>query len=511
MDANFNVADWLVDRQVREGRGEAVAVEAASSGQVTYAELVELTGAVAAGLRSLGLHRYDRVVFVTRDDIAMFAGILGAIRGGFVAVPISTMLGAAELAEIIRDSGAMVLVASAAYADNAAAAAAACPELTTVVWDAEGPAPSPREGLAAVTFTDVVEEGRAAPAAARAPVPAGEDSWALWLYTSGTTGKPKGAMHRHLNLRLVAECYGWKVLGIRPDDRCLSVAKLFFAYGIGNSMFFPLSVGATSILEPDRPTPAGIAERIRVARPTLFFGVPTFYADLVKSDVPDDLFDGVRLGASAGEALPERVQARVKFRFDLDILDGLGSTECLHIFLSNRPSDIRPGTSGRPVPGYQLDLRDLDDRPVPDGIPGTLFVRGGSLALGYWRRADATRQVFQGSWLNTGDTYVRTPDGYYSCLGRANDLLKAGGIWVSPYEVEARLLAHEAVSECAVVALRDANDLEKPVACIVAKRPVSPDELEAWCREGLAAFKRPRRYSCSMSSRGPPRGSCSAT
>lgn len=490
-DAGFNAAAWLVDRIAAE-RGDHPAVETPSQ-TVTYTELVELTGRVAAGLRSLGLRRDDRVVFVARDDIALFAGILGAMRGGFVAVPISTMYGPDELAEIISDSGAVALVASSAFAGAAAGAAALCPELRHVVWDGDPGDAASAVGTDQLPWDDLVDRGARADADERAPVPAGSDAWALWLYTSGTTGRPKGAMHRHENIRIVTDTYGTQVLGITPEDRCLSVAKLFFAYGIGNSMFFPLSVGATAVLHPDRPTPQGIADRVREGRPTLFFGVPTFYAGLLSSDIPDDTFEGVRLGASAGEPLPAGVQERMRSRFGLEILDGIGSTECLHIFLSNSPGEIKMGTTGKAVPGYDLEIRDLDGAIVPDGEPGTLFVRGGSAALGYWRRADATRTVFQGEWLNTGDTYVRDDEGYYTCMGRSTDLLKAGGIWVSPTEVEDRLLGHEAVAECAVVGQEDADGLVKPVAVVVAQTQVAVEELDAWCREGLASFKRPRR------------------
>ncbi|MEK4243246.1 benzoate-CoA ligase family protein [Janibacter sp. FSL W8-0316] len=490
-DAGFNAAAWLVDRIAQE-RGDHPAVETPTQ-TLTYSELVDLTGRAAAGLRSLGLRRDDRVVFVANDDIALFAGILGAIRGGFVAVPVSTMYGPDELAEIIADSGAVALVASSTFAEPAARAAARCPELRHVVWDGDPGAVAAEVGAAQqMTWEELVARGAGADPAEHAPVPAGPDAWALWLYTSGTTGKPKGAMHRHDNLRIVTETYGAQVLGITPEDRCLSVAKLFFAYGIGNSMFFPLSVGATSVLNPERPTPAGIAERIATGRPTLFFGVPTFYAGLLSSDIPDDTFAGVRLGASAGEPLPRGVQERMLSRFGLEILDGIGSTECLHIFLSNRPGEIKPGTTGKAVPGYDLEIRDLDGSPVPDGEPGTLFVRGGSAALGYWRRAQATRTVFQGEWLNTGDTYVRDSEGYYACMGRSTDLLKAGGIWVSPTEVEDRLLAHDAVAECAVVGQEDADGLVKPVAVVVPRGPVTAADLDTWCREGLAPFKRPR-------------------
>lgn len=491
-DAGFNAAAWLVDRVAAE-RGDHPAVETPSQ-TLTYSELVELTGRAAAGFRSLGMRRDDRVVFVANDDIALFAGVLGAMRGGFVAVPISTMYGPQELAEIINDSGAVALLASSTFAEAAAGAAARCPNLRQVIWDGD-----PGEHAAVVTdadqlsWDDLVARGAQADAAELAPVPAGSDAWALWLYTSGTTGKPKGAMHRHENIRIVTDTYGTQVLGITEEDRCLSVAKLFFAYGIGNSMFFPLSVGATAVLNPERPTPTGMAERIRTGRPSLFFGVPTFYAGLLASDIPDDTFAGVRLGASAGEPLPRGVQERMKNRFGLDILDGIGSTECLHIFLSNRPGEIKMGTTGQAVPGYDLEIRDLDGALVPDGDPGTLFVRGASSALGYWRRAEATRTVFQGEWLNTGDTYVRDTEGYYTCMGRATDLLKAGGIWVSPTEVEDRLLGHDAIAECAVVGQEDADGLVKPVAVVVTRAAVTPQELDAWCREGLAPFKRPRR------------------
>lgn len=491
-DPGFNAAAWLVDRVAAE-RGDHPAVETPSQ-TVTYSDLVDLTGRAAAGFRSLGMRRDDRVVFVANDDIALFTGVLGAMRGGFVAVPISTMYGPEELAEIINDSGAVTLVASSTFATAAAGAAALCPDLRQVIWDGD-PDGAASEITAAdqLSWDDLVARGEQADESEHAPVPAGSDAWALWLYTSGTTGKPKGAMHRHENIRLVCDTYGTQVLGITEEDRCLSVAKLFFAYGIGNSMFFPLSAGATAVLNPERPTPAGMATRIQEGRPTLFFGVPTFYAGLLSSDIPHDTFAGVRLGASAGEPLPAGVQERMKSRFGLDILDGIGSTECLHIFLSNRPGEIKMGTTGKAVPGYDLEIRDIDGALVPDGEPGTLFVRAESAALGYWRRAEATRTVFQGEWLNTGDTYVRDDEGYYTCMGRATDLLKAGGIWVSPTEVEDRLLGHDAIAECAVVGQEDADGLVKPVAVVVARSAVTTEELDAWCREGLASFKRPRR------------------
>ncbi|MGN9842495.1 benzoate-CoA ligase family protein [Nonomuraea sp. H19] len=486
----FNAGTWLTHRHVEEGRGGQVAVRGAAT--LTYAELSDLVGIATAGLRSLGLRRDDRVVFVTNDDVPMFTGILAAFCGGFVAVPVSTMLGAGELGAIIADSGAAVVVASPQYGPQVQQALATAPEVRHLVCDgAEALAAPPR--VTSWTWSDLVAAGEKEPIERRAPAATPEDSWALWLYTSGTTGAPKGAMHRHANIRHVCLTYGDQVLGIRPDDVCFSIAKLFFAYGIGNSMFFPLSAGAATVLEPRRPTPAVTAERMAADRPTLFFAVPTFYAALLAAELPVGTFGSVRLGASAGEALPAPLQERFTRRFGVDIIDGIGSTEALHIFLSNRPGEIRPGTTGRPVPGYDIELRDADGTPVPDGQPGSLHVRGESIALGYWRRTDASRAVFAGEWLNTGDTYVRSPDGFYTCMGRSNDLLKAGGIWVSPTEVESRLLEHPSVEEAAVVGMADEHGLDKPVACVVVKGEVTADELIQWCREGLAAFKRPRQ------------------
>ncbi|MCW2917332.1 MAG: benzoate-CoA ligase family protein [Actinomycetia bacterium] len=486
----FNAGSWLTHRHVHEGRGERVAVR--GSVRLTYAELSGLVGTVTAGLRSLGLQRDDRVLFVTNDDVPMFAGILAAFSGGFVAVPVSTMLGPKELGKIIADSGASVVVASTEHKPQVEQAVASAPELRHLVCDGDAALTAPA-GVASSTWTELVAAGEREPQERRAPAATSEDSWALWLYTSGTTGSPKGAMHRHANIRHVCETYGEQVLGIRPDDVCLSIAKLFFAYGIGNSMFFPLSAGAATVLEPRRPSPAVVAERVAADRPTLFFGVPTFYAGLLAGDLPDDTFTSVRLGTSAGEALPAPLQAKFTQRFGVEIIDGIGSTEALHIFLSNRPGEIRLGTTGRPVPGYDIELRDDDGERVPDGEPGSLYVRGESIALGYWRRTDASRAVFAGQWLSTGDTYVKSVDGFYTCLGRSNDLLKAGGIWVSPGEVESRLLEHVAVAEAAVVGMSDAYGLDKPVACVITSGEVTAEELIQWCRDGLAAFKRPRQ------------------
>ena len=297
--------------------------------------------------------------------------------------------------------------------------------------------------------------------------PTTADSPAFWLYTSGTTGTPKGAMHRHGSIQVVCETYGTQVLGITPQDRCLSAAKAFFAYGLGNSVLFPLSAGAAAVLEPGPARPDLMAERAQCYAATLFFAGPTFFANMLRAGLPGDALAGVRLAASAGEALPAALYQRWTSHFGVDILDGIGMTEMLHIFLSNRPGQVRAGTTGVPVPGYDLRVLGEDGLEVPPGTPGTLFVRGASAATGYWSRYDVSRQVFQGEWLRTGDTYVVDADGYYSCLGRTGDMLKASGIWVSPAEVEARLLAHDDVAQAVVVAASDTDGLEKPVAFVL--------------------------------------------
>lgn len=484
----FNAAEYLVSRHVGAGSGGRTAVVASET--LTYAELDERVAVVASGLRSLGLRRDDRVMLVMSDEIPMLTGILGAFRAGLVAVPVSTMFNGAELGKIMADSGARVVLATPEFVDAVGEAVAVSPDVEHLVLAGEG-APTLPDRVTGHTWDELTAAGRAAGLTDLAPTV--DDSWALWLYTSGTTGLPKAAMHRHANIRHVCETYGAQVLGITRDDRTFSVAKMFFAYGIGNTVFFPFSVGAATVLEPRRPTPAVVRERLERDRPTLFFGVPTFYAALTSGDVPADAFSSVRMCASAGEPLPAPLQRRFTDRFGVQILDGIGSTEALHIFLSNRPDDIRPGTTGRPVPGYDVEVRDAVGNLVPDNEPGALHVRGESIALGYWHRTDASRQVFQGEWLSTGDTYVRNDEGYYTCLGRNTDMLKAGGIWVSPAEVESRLLEHPAVREAAVVGVADADGLDKPVAVVVVADGTDEQELVAWCREGLAHFKAPRK------------------
>lgn len=487
----FNATDYLVDRHVRDGHGDRTAVVAVSR-TLSYAELAGEVRRVASGLRRLGVRPEERVLMCMVDELELFTAILAAMHLGAVAVPVSTMFTAGELRKLVLDSRARVVVGSGQHAAGIREAVRGAPDVWHVVLVGERPGALPGR-ITGHTWPQFLIGGESAEV--DAPYPTWADSPALWLYTSGTTGAPKAAMHRHADIRFVCESYGEGVLGITPGDRCLSVAKLFFAYGIGNSMFFPLAAGATTILEPGRPSPALFAERAARDRPTLLFGSPSFWGPVLASELPADSFATVRLGVSAGEALPARMYRGMRDRFRVEVLDGIGSTELLHIFMSNRPGRVRPASSGTPVPGYDVELRDEKGAVIDDfGVPGELYARGESAATGYWCRASVSRQVFLGDWMRTGDTYVRNEDGTYTCLGRTNDMLKAGGIWVTPSEVEDRLREHPAVADVAVVGVPDADGLDKPVACVVAVpgHDIDPHELIQWCRDGLASFKRPR-------------------
>jgi benzoate-CoA ligase family protein len=486
----FNACEYLLDRRVAAGDGERLALTGVG-GEVTYAELLDRVRAAAAGLRELGLQPEQRLLMFMADSPDFVTLYLAAMRIGAVPVPVSTMLHADGLTELLRDSRARLLAFTSQFAGPAVEAAAAAPELRALlVVDGSVPAdwalPKPLHDL---------DQLLARPASGDEVYPTTADSPAFWLYTSGTTGRSKAAMHRHGSVRVTCATYGSQVLGIRPDDRCLSAAKAFFAYGLGNSLLFPLSVGAAAVLEPAPARPDVVAQRAKEFGVTLFFAGPTFFANMLRADLPADALAGVRLVASAGEALPAALYQRWTSHFGIDILDGIGMTEMLHIFLSNQEGRVRAGTTGVAVPGYELKILDEAGAVVPAGTPGTLFVRGDSTATGYWARYDASRLVFQGEWLRTGDTYVQDADGYYACLGRTGDMLKASGIWVSPAEVEDRLLGHDAVAQAVVVAGLDPDGLEKPVAFVVLKAgaAATEDDLIEFCRAGLPAFKRPRR------------------
>jgi benzoate-CoA ligase len=331
------------------------------------------------------------------------------------------------------------------------------------------------------------------------PAPTQGDDPGFWLYSSGSTGRPKGTVHSQANPYWTAELYGKGVLKLGADDVCFSAAKLFFAYGLGNALSFPMSVGATTLLMAERPTPEAVFRRwrgeIAGARPTVFFGAPTGFAGMLASPgLPARGEVSLRMASSAGEALPAEIGERFRAHFGVDIVDGIGSTEMLHIFLSNRPGDVRYGTTGWPVPGYTIELRGEDGGPVPDGEPGDLYIQGPSAAMMYWGNREKTRDTFQGGWTKSGDKYLRNADGTYTYGGRSDDMLKVSGIWVSPFEVEATLVQHPAVLEAAVIGVEDAEGLTKTKAFVVLKPggEASEEVLKAFVKERLAPYKYPR-------------------
>jgi benzoate-CoA ligase family protein len=499
----LNACDYLLDRRLAAGDGDRVALAGAfgdagpgvdgTAREVSYAQLHDRVCRTAAGLRAVGLLPEQRLLMVMADSPEFVVTYLAAMRIGAIPVPVSTMLRAEGIAELLRDSRARLLAVTHEFAEAAVTAAASAPELIGLVT--AGPTGL---GTLSLPVHSLADLSAAAPDESVYDTCA--DSPAFWLYTSGTTGQAKGAMHRHGSVQVVCETYGTQVLGIRAGDRCLSAAKAFFAYGLGNSLLFPLSAGAAAVLNAPPSRPEAICELAAKYGATLFFAGPTFFASMLRAGLAADALAGVRLAASAGEALPASLYERWTGHFGVDIIDGIGMTEMLHIFLSNYPGQVRAGTTGKAVPGYDLRLIDEDTgQEAGDETPATLFVRGQSAATGYWSRYDTSRQVFQGEWLRTGDTYVRDADGYYTCLGRTGDMIKASGIWVSPMEVEARLLAHPAVSQAVVIAAPDSDGLEKPVAYVITApgqvpgQTVTEQELIEYCRESLPSFKRPRK------------------
>jgi benzoate-CoA ligase family protein len=484
----FNASEYLLDRRVLAGDGDRLAVVEQGE-HVTYAELLERVGRAAAGLHRLGVRSEERVLLVLLDGIEFVAAFLGALRIGAVPLPLNPLLPGRDLALAAFDSRARVAVVSSTRATAAAELTDGAPELTEVVLVGDG-ASLGVPGARVHRWLDL-----AADAPDPGVFPTWEDSPGFWLCTSGTTGRPKLVMHRQVDIRLTAEGYAHEVLGLAADDRCFSVAPQFHAYGLGNSLTFPLAYGATAILEPTRPpTPTLVAEILRRQQPTLFFAVPTFYATLLSAGLPEDTFASVRLAVSAGEPLPAEIYLRFLDRFGVEILDGIGSTELSHIYVSNRPGRVRPGTSGTPVGGYRIRLEDEDGNEAAPEEPGTLSVAGESLATGYWCRTEATRERFVGRWFRTGDLYSRSIDGYYTYLGRSDDMLRVAGEWVSPAEVEGVLAEHPDVLEAAVVG-EPVDGLTRPVAFVVPDRGCTIDEAELLelCRVRLAGFKRPRR------------------
>jgi benzoate-CoA ligase family protein len=482
----FNVAVPFIDRHLAEGRSEKIAIRSHLGGDVTYRELAEKVNRCGNALTSLGIARGERVVMVVKDSPEFYYLFWGAIKAGLIPVPVNTLLRAKDYQYIIADSGCAAVVYSPEYADEVVAALSQLDVRPLHSFLTEGV-----EGL-----RSMIE----ASAADLDPAPAAPEDDCFWLYSSGSTGSPKGAVHRHRDMVVTSHFYAVETLGIREDDICFSAAKLFFAYGLGNGMTFPLWVGASAVLLDTRPTPQSTFEIIERFKPTLYFGVPTLYAaqlQAMETESPD--LSSIRLCVSAGEALPADIFHRWREHTGLIILDGIGSTEALHIFISNRIEDLRPGSSGRAVPGYRLRITDDQGREMPPGESGKLWIQGDSTARCYWNKPEATSRTMVDGWLNTGDTYVRDEDGYYHYCGRNDDMLKVGGIWCSPFEIEAKLIEHPKVLEVAVVGRADDAGLIKPEAYIVLKNPGTAEEstaaeLLAFCKRGLAPYKYPRWF-----------------
>jgi benzoate-CoA ligase len=483
----FNVATHFVDRNVAAGRGAHVAIECGDA-RVTYDDLLRNVNRTGNALRRLGVRPEERVLLLLLDGPEFVYSFFGAIKIGAVPIPLNTLWKAADYQHVIRDSRASVLVVSS--------------ELLPAVYSI--PANQRRSlrhivvvGSAEATHTHTMFSVLLAQGAAELEAePTSRDAPAFWLYSSGSTGAPKGCVHLHHDMVVCAELFGKGVLGIGQTDRCFSVAKLFFAYGLGNALYFPFAVGATTILHAGAPTPSNVYGVIEKHRPTLFFSVPTGYGMLLATAGEFDL-SSVRLAVSAGEALPAALYERFKQRFGVDIIDGIGSTEALHMFISNRPGAIRPGSSGLLVEGYDARLLDENGSPTPPGEIGSLWINGDSVCALYWNQHAKTKNTIEGHWIRTGDKYTQDEDGFYWYAGRSDDMLKVGGLWVSPIEVENALMAHASVLECGVVGREDRDRLVKPMAFVVLREgtagsPELAKELQQFVREQLAEYKRPR-------------------
>jgi len=484
----FNAAHDLLERNLRAGRAAKIAY-IDDAGSYTYGELAARVNRFANALHDFGLALEQRVLLCLQDGIDFPTAFLGAIKAGIVPVPVNTMLSAADYAYLLHDSRAQVAVISQPLLPQFQPILGQSAFLKHVLI-AGSAAPPP--GMRA--FGTVL----AASADCFEPAPTSRDEPCFWLYSSGSTGAPKGTVHIHSSLIETAALYAQATLGLQESDVMLSAAKLFFAYGLGNSLTFPLAVGGTAVLMAERATPASISARLRLHRPTVFSGVPTLYASLLASGhLPSAQELSLRLCNSAGEALPEDIARRWRERTGVDIVDGIGSTEMLHIFISNRPDRIRHGTLGLPVPGFEAKIVDEEGNLVAAGETGDLLVRGSTSAKFYWNQHARSRATFVGTWTRTGDRFRVDENGDYVYAGRADDMLKVGGIYVSPIEVESALTAHPAVHEAAVVGKEDSDQLIKPIAYVVLAKgflasEALTDELKALVKSRLAPYKYPR-------------------
>ena len=489
LDARFNIAHhWLQTNTQRHAKTAFIDDQASLS----YGELDRRVRQLASGLKALGIRREERVLLLMHDVCDWPVCFLAAIYAGLVPVAVNTLMTADDYAYMLEHSRAQAAMVSGALLPNLTAAMTRSDHEIRKVIVSRPEAPLHPSEVDLERFIDDNE-------VATRPAGTSPDDPAFWLYSSGSTGRPKGTVHSQANPYWTAELYGKRVLGMKESDVCFSAAKLFFAYGLGNGLSFPLSVGATTVLMAERPTPEATFRRMRGEsggiKPTIFFGAPTGYAGmLANAALPSREEVAIRLASSAGEALPADIGERFKAHFGVDIVDGIGSTEMLHIFLSNTPEKVRYGSTGWPVPGYEVELRGEQGEAVPDGEPGDLYIHGPSAAMMYWGNRSKSRETFQGAWTKSGDKYIRNSDGSYTYAGRSDDMLKVSGIYVSPFEVEATLIQHPAVLEAAVIGKEDADGLTKTKAFIVLKPgcQVGEDELKAMVKERLAPYKYPR-------------------
>lgn len=484
--ALYNATADLIERNLAAGHGDKVAF-IDTNGSYTYSDVAERVNKVANALTERGVQPEQRVVLCMLDTIDLVAAFLGAIKAGIVPIPINTRLTEDDYAYIVQDSRATGLILSEALLPAFKSHIGSQTSLKTVLIsgnDAHG-----HELFADATRT-ASDDFETAPTRA--------EDMCFWLYTSGTTGMPKGAVHLQSSLIETADLYATPTLGMSENDVVYSAAKLFFAYGLGNGLTFPMAAGATTVLLEGMPTPDAVAEILATHQVTVFFGVPTLYGMLLASDdLPKEGEHNLRICVSAGEALPGELLRRWQERMGTETLDGLGSTEMLHIFLTNHQGDVRPNSSGKAVPGYELQIVDDDGLPVPEGELGHLEVAGPTSAIMYWNQREKSRETFKGKWTRTGDKYTVDADGYYTYGGRSDDMMKVGGIYVSPFEVEGALLENDAVLEAAVVGHPDHDNLIKPKAFVVPAAGYDASDalgakLQAFVRDKLADYKYPR-------------------
>ena len=485
---DYNAVCDFVDRNVEQGRGAKSAfIDPERS--LSYDALLDRSNRFANALHQWGIQREQRIALLMLDTVDLPVAFWGAMRAGVIPIPLNTLLTADQYDYILKDSRAVAAVVSAELLPKVESVLKAMPDLRVICVAGDGTA-GDHEPFAQ-TLDGVAGETDTAATCA--------DETAFWLYSSGSTGKPKGVRHLHASLMQTAKLFGQDVLGIEEDDVVFSAAKMFFAYGLGNAMSFPMSVGATTVLHPGRPTPDAVMDVMKAHNPSIFYGVPTLYAAMLAHP---DLGQGagsskLRLCVSAGEALPQELGEQWQAQVDCEIIDGIGSTEMLHIFISNRPGQVTYGASGLPVPGYAAKIIGADGVEVTDGEIGELIVSGPSAGDGYWNQREKTRATFAGEWLHTNDNYRRGEDGLYYYCGRADDMFKVSGNWVSPFDVESALLSHDAVFEAAVVGQEDEEGLLKPKAYIVLNQGFErgPDliaELKSHVKASAGPWKYPR-------------------